>query len=410
MIRFIVIIVLFFVVLALSPILLGDPGYILIAVGDHVFELTVYAAFFWLTALFVIGFFTYKVIRGGFKISFKAWHTVVFASRRRGIANFNKGLTAYLLEDYQTAEQLFAKSAEPAKRQQSAYLLAAAASAKQEITENTNHYLTLLAQETAKSKDTDLASVIVNVKLLMNQQRHEAYEKARVLIDEHHKNIGHDARLLTLEIDLCLIEKRFETAVDYLTSARKNKTINDETVQAWEEKAYYGAFNHIIQQQDQASLQTYWKAIKNKIKQREAVLFAYCHVLAEHNITEPLTKLITPMLKNQPNARFLQQLRSLPIKQSEPLIAIVQKHLHGDTQNAQWLSCLGHLAVMSQQWPMAERAFGSLIKLADNQDVNLKEKPYDQEDLQAFAKALTAEGQYQAANEVWVKVNNLNPA
>lgn len=404
MIRFIVIIVLFFAVLALSPILLGDPGYILIAVGDHVFELTVYAAFFWLTALLVIGFFTYKVIRGGFKISFKAWHTVAFASRRRGIANFNKGLTAYLLEDYQTAEQLFAKSAEPAKRQQSAYLLAAAASAKQEIDENTNHYLTLLAQETAKSKDTDLASVIVNVKLLMNQQRHEAYEKARVLIDEHHKNIGHDARLLTLEIDLCLIEKRFETAVDYLTSARKNKTINDETVQAWEEKAYYGAFNHIIQQQDQASLQTYWKAIKNKIKQREAVLFAYCHVLAEHNITEPLTKLITPMLKKQPNARFLQQLRSLPIKQSEPLIAIVQKHLHGDTQNAQWLSCLGHLAVMSQQWSMAERAFGSLIKLDANQHSSLKKRPYDQEDLQAFAKALTAEGQYQAANEVWVKL------
>jgi HemY protein len=404
MIRFIAIILLFFAVLALSPTLLDEPGYILISVGNNIFELTVYAAFFWIVATLVALFFIYKMLRGGFKISFKAWHTVAFASRRRGIANFNKGLAAYMLEDYQGAEQLFAKSAEPAKRQQSAYLLAAAASAKQELDASTNHYLTLLEQETAKLKESDLASVIVKVKLLMNQDRKEAYEKARAIIDENHKQIGHDARLLALEIDLCLVEKRFEAAVSHLNAARKEKTINDETVQAWEAKAYYGAFNHIICQQDKEKLQTYWNALSRKVKQRESVLFAYCHVLAEQNITEPLTKLITPMLKKQPNTHFLLQLRSLPIKHSEPLIAIVQKHLHGDTKNAQWLSCLGHLAVMSEQWSMAERAFGSLVKLEANQ----QEKQYDKEDLQALAKALTEEGQHQAANEVWVKINEFS--
>lgn len=403
MIRFIVIISLFFAMLALSPLLIDEKGYILIAMGETIIELTILSATI-LFILFAIGaFIIYKMLRGGFKISFKAWHTVAFASRRRGIANFNKGLAAYMLEDYQGAEQLFAKSAEPAKRQQSAYLLAAAASAKQQLDANTNHYLTLLEQESTKLKNSDLASVVVKVKLLMNQERSEAYEKARILIDENHKQIGHDARLLALEIDLCLVEKRFETAVGCLTSARKEKGINDDTVQAWETQAYYGTFNDIIIQQDQVSLQAYWKTLSRKVKQREAVLFAYCQVLAEQNITEPLTKLITPMLKKQPNARFLQRLRTLPIKQSEPLIAVVQKHLHSDSQNAQWLSCLGHLAVMSEQWSMAERAFGSLVKLEANQ----QEKQYDKKDLQALAKALTEEGQHQAANEVWVKVNEL---
>jgi HemY protein len=54
---------------------------------------------------------------------------------------------------------------------------------------------------------------------------------------------------------------------------------------------------------------------------------------------------------------------------------------------------------MSEQWSMAEKAFGSLIKLEGQQ--------YDKQDLHAFAKALTEEGQHQAANEVWVKVHNL---
>jgi HemY protein len=399
MIRFIVIIILFFAVLALSPLLIDEKGYILIAMGETIIELTILSAMIMLTIFSICAFILYKVLSGSLKISFKAWSTLAFASRRRGIANFNKGLAAYMLEDYQGAEQLFAKSAEPAKRQQSAYLLAAAASAKQQLDSNTNHYLDLLEQESVKAKADDVASVIVKVKLLMNQDSSDAYDKARLLIDENHKLIGHDARLLALEVDLCIIEKRFESAVDYLSLTRKEKTITDETVQAWEAKAYYGAFTDIIRQQDQASLQAYWKSIGRKIKQRETVLFAYCQVLAEQSITEPLTKLITPMLKKQPNVRFLKQLRSLPIKESEPLIALVQKHLHNNSQSPQWLSCLGHLALMSKQWSMAEKAFGSLVKLEGQQ--------YDKQDLQAFAKALTEEGQHQAANEVWVKVQNL---
>jgi HemY protein len=399
MIRFIAIVVLFFAVLALSPLVIDEKGYILIAMGETIIELTILSAIIIFTIFAVSAVILYKVLRGTLDVSFKAWNIFAFASRRRGIANFNKGLAAYMLEDYQGAELLFVKSAEPAKRQQSAYLLAAAASAKQKLNSNTNHYLTLLEEETAKSTVADLASVIVKVKLLMNQNSDDAYKKARLLIDDNHKKIGHDARLLALEIDLCLIEKRFETAVDYLSLARKEKTISDETIQAWEEKAYYGAFNHIIILQDQANLLAYWKSIGRKIKQRETVLFPYCQVLAEQDINEPLIKLITPMLKKQPNVSFLKQLRSLPIKQCEPLIAVVQKHLHRNSQSPQWLSCLGHLALMSEQWSMADKAFGSLTKLEGQQ--------YDKQDLQAFAKALTEEGQHQAANEVWVKVQGL---
>lgn len=404
MIRFIIIIALFFTMLALSPLLIDEKGYILIAMGETIIELTVLSAAILFLLFAISAFIIVKMLRGGFKLSFNAWHTVAFASRRRGIANFNKGLAAYMLEDYENAEQLFAKSAEPAKRQQSAYLLAAAASAKQSLDANTNHYLDLLAQESNTGNNSDLASVLVKVKLLMNQDRSESYLKARTIIDENHKQIGHDTRLLTLEIDLCIIEKRFEAAVTWLTAARKAKNINDKQIQAWEDKAYYGVFNDIITKQDNASLQAYWKSLGRKIKQREAVLFTYCQVLAEHDISEPLVELITPVLKKEPDVKFLKRLRTLPIKQSEPLIAIVQKHLHNDKHSAQWLSCLGHLALMSEQWSMAEKAFGSLVKLEANQQT----KQYDKEDLQAFAQALTAEGQHQAANEVWVKVNEFS--
>jgi HemY protein len=356
-----------------------------------------------LTLVFIILLIIFKIFRGGFKLTFGSWNKIIFAGQRRGIINFNKGLAAFMLEDYSQAEQLFAKSAVPSRRKQSAYLLAAAASAKQELDSNTNHYLTLLEKETSKLKELGLESVIVKIKLLMNQNKTETNDKARTLIDEHHKQVGHDSRLLSLEIDLCLIEKRFETVVNYLTSARKDKSITDNRIKTWEAKAYYGVFNDTICQHDQAQLVSYWQNLSKKIKQREAVLFAYCQVLAQQNITEPLNKLLLPILKKSPSNEFLKQLRKLPIQQADDLITQVQKHLHKDIHNGKWLSCLGHLALASKQYSMAEKSFASLVKL-EQENYGIQ---YDQQDLQAFAKAHSAQGQHQAANNVWLQASKI---
>lgn len=397
MIRLILIAVAFFAVLAFSPMLIGEKGYILIAMGETTIESTVLSAIIMLIITFIVIFVAFKVIKGGFKFSFAAWNTVAFASQRRGIANFNKGLAAYMLEDYSQAEQLFAKSAIPSKRKQSAYLLAASASAKLALNDNTNHYLALLEQETSKEKELNLESVIIKVKLLMNQAEEACYKKAREIIDEHHKQIGHDPRLLALEIDLCLIEQRFQTAIDYLPAARKDKTLNEQAIVAWENTAFYSVFNETIKQKDKDSLQAYWQGISRKLKQRENILLAYCTVLAEQDIIEPLNKLLLPIIKKSPSENFLKSIRSLPIKQADELISLVQKHLHNNMQSAKWLSCLGHLAVNAAQWSMAEKAFGSLLKLEGEQ--------YDRQDLVALAIALTHDNRIEDANSIWLKVH-----
>lgn len=397
MIRIIIIFALFCAVLALSPFLIGEKGYILIAMGETTIESTVLSALIMLSLAFIALFVAYKLIRGGFRFSFSAWNTIAFASRRRGIANFNRALAAYMLEDYDKAEQLFAKSAIPSKRKQSAYLMAASASAKLNLNDNTNHYLNLLEKETTKIKGLDLESVIIKVKLLMNQKAEQAYQQARVLIDDHHKQIGHDNRLLALEIELCIIEQRFQTAIDNIAFARKDKSISDDKIQRWESKAFYGEFVDIAQNKEQQSLEAYWQSLARKIKHREQVRLAYIQVLAQHNILAPLSALLVPMLKKSPSTEFLQSIRTLPIKQADELIAIAQKQLHKNMHSAKWLSCLGHLALNSEQWAMAEKAFGSLLKLDGEQ--------YDKIDLQALAIALSNDGMHKEANEIWQRIS-----
>ena len=191
--------------------------------------------------------------------------------------------------------------------------------------------------------------------------------------------------------------------MQYLAAARKEKTLTDETVQAWEQLAYYGSFNESIKEHGNNALHNNWNGLSRKMKQRETVLFAYCKVLAENEVIEPLNKLLIPLFKKSPNSDFLKQIRNLPIKRADELIAVVQKHLHKDIHSGKWLSCLGHLAIKTEQYSMAEKAFGSLIKLEDEE----YGKQYDRQDLQALAQAHSKQGQYQAADSMWSKANTL---
>jgi len=391
--RFLIVILLFFIAIAIAPLLIDEKGYILIKMGDHARETTVTAAIAMLTFIFLLLLVFTKIVKGGFSFSIRAWNKVVFASKRRALKDFNKGIAAYILEDYQQAEHLLAKSAEPAQFEQIAYLLAASAAQKQRLPENINHYLSQLDVDSNTLKEAGLEAVLVKIKLLLIQQQ---YKKAREVIDLHHKHIGHDPRLLALEIDLSLIEERFSYVIEQLNTARKSKKITDETVVAWESIAFSAEFNKQIVQNSHESLSVFWQKLPRKIKLREAIIIAYCQVLAKHDITQPLVKILLPIVKKGANQSLTKAMRVLPINNPDELIAAVQKQLHHDQNNAMWLSCLAHLALAGQQLAMAEKAFNGLVNLPGQQ--------FDNTDLIAFAKVLELQGEMTKAIEVLKKI------
>ena len=392
--RLLLLLLLIFAAVALSPVFIDEKGYILIAMGDLTLESTVVTASIMLVLTFMALLITLKVFRGSLNFSFATWNKIAFAGRRRALRNLNKGIAAYVLGDYQQSEHLLAKSAEASSLEHIAYLVAADAAQKQALKPNTEHYLALLEKSTDTLKEAGLEAILIKIKLLIGQQN---YQLAREVIDQHHKHIGHDARLLSLEIDLSLIEQRFEYVVKQLNSAKKQKTITSETIANWQQAAFYGAFNNQIKQHDNNALMQYWQQLTKKVKQEEVVVLAYCRVLAENNINEPLAKVLLPVVKKGADSKLLKLIRSLPITQANELVAAAQKHLHNDPHNALWLSLVAHFAVFSQQWPLAEKAFNTLVNLEGSQ--------YDKIDLLAFALVLEQQSEYEKANQVLRKIH-----
>ncbi|WP_286263557.1 heme biosynthesis HemY N-terminal domain-containing protein [Thalassotalea atypica] len=377
MIKLIVFVLLFFAAVASVPFLIGEKGYILIAMGDITIESSVVTAIIMLTLVFIGLMIVIKIMRGGFKLSLGAWNKIVFASRRRGQRDLNKGIAAFLLGDYQQAEHLLAKSAEPSQQQKIAYLMAASAAQKQDLGTNTDHYLQLVAHQEQELKDVGLENILVQIKILLSR---EEFNKARELIDEHHRHIGHDARLLALEIDLCLIEKRFEKAIEWLNKARKEKSIDNDKVIQWEKAAFTGHLNLLITATDRDALFSYWQKLPRKLKQNHTVLLAYCQVLAEHKIIEPLEKLILPVVKKGADTSLINGIKALPLSSCDDLIIAVEKHLHKNPEEQHWLSCLGHFAYAGQKLTLAEKAFNTLYQKSTTK--------LCEQDIKVYAKTL----------------------
>lgn len=392
--RLLLLLILFLAVVVITPILIGEKGYILISIGDSAIETTVFTAIITLALCFFALALVIKFFRGGLNFSFATWNKIAFASRRRALKDFNKGIAAYVLGDYKQAEHLLAKSAEGSTFEHIAYLVAADAAQKQALKPNTKHYLALLEQTAGNFNATGLEAVLIKIKLLLGQKN---YPEARAVIDEHHKHIGHDARLLSLEIELSLIEQRFDYVIKQLNTAQKQKSINPQTITRWQQQAFYGAFNSQIKQHDKNVLVEYWQQLPKKVKQSETAVLAYCQVLAENQVTEPLTKLLLPIIKKGNASELLKAVRTLPITQDDSLMAAAQKHLHSEPHNALWLSLVAHFAKAAQQWPLAEKAFNSLV--------NLEEKQYDKIDLLAFSQVLEHQGHLERANQVLRKIH-----
>ncbi|ARD44238.1 heme biosynthesis HemY N-terminal domain-containing protein [Colwellia sp. PAMC 21821] len=392
--RLLLLLILFLGVIVITPMLIGEKGYILISIGDSAIETTVITAIITLALCFFALALIIKFFRGGLSFSFKAWNKIAFASRRRALKDFNKGIAAYVLGDYKQAEHLLAKSADASNFEHIAYLVAADAAQKQALKPNTDHYLGLLEQTTSTFKDAGLEAVLIKIKLLIGQQN---YQQARTVIDEHHKHIGHDVRLLRLEIELSLIEQRFDHVIKKLHAAQKQKSISAQTITLWQQQAFYGVFNQQIKQHDSHPLLEYWQQLPKKIKQTETVVLAYCQVLAENQVNEPLAKLLLPIIKKGNAISLLKAVRTLPITQDDSLMAAAQKHLHNEPHNATWLSLVAHFATASQQWQLAEKAFNSLV--------NLEDKQYDKTDLLVFSQVLEHQGHLDKANQVLRKIH-----
>ncbi|TRX55176.1 heme biosynthesis HemY N-terminal domain-containing protein [Thalassomonas sp. M1454] len=392
MIRTIVKFSLFLLLIAFAPLLIDEKGYILIAMGDLTYELTVVSALIFLTIATFIFIFLYWGFRLGFKFSSKTWRKMAFSSKAKAKQQFQKGLSAYLLGDYKQAEELMAKCAETAELANSAWLIAADASHKQGLSANTENYLKFISEHPKAQENFSYETLLAATRLNLADKQ---FTKAREILDKNHTLIGHDARLLGVDIELCLQEQRFEKAIELLKQVKKDKSVNNDEVTNWELKANIGYFSELNQKQSIEAVAKYYKGLSRKERQSEGIILAYAHCLSAYGLSDRLDDLVLPLIKKGASPTFIKALSKLNIEQPGHLVANIQKILLKQPDNTLWLSALANLSVSAKDYDKAQKAFITLLKIEQHPD-----------DMQSYAQLLELKGEHQQANRVYQEILN----
>ncbi|KGJ92225.1 heme biosynthesis HemY N-terminal domain-containing protein [Thalassotalea sp. ND16A] len=392
MIRSIIKLFLLLALIAIAPFLIDEKGYILIAMGDLTYELTVVSAIMLLViAAFIFAFVLWGT-RIGWKFSSRTWRKMAFSNKAKAKLEFQKGLAAYLLGDYQQAETLMAKCAERSELANSAWLIAAASSKKQDNAAKTANYLQLIAEHPDAQENFSFETLLVAGRINLDDKQ---FSKARALLDDNHKLIGHDGRLLGLEIEVCLHENRFDKAIEQLKPLRKNKHLDKDKVTDWEKRSFSGYFQQLSQQQSIEAVAKYYKSLSRKERQSEGIVLAYADCLSANGLVTNLEELILPLLKKDASPSFIHAVKRLPIQHSQHVIAAIQKVLLKQPENILWLSALAHLCAANKEYDKAHKAFTALLKI--------KQLP---DDLLGYANLLENMGEHQQANRVYQELLN----
>ncbi|WP_394173818.1 heme biosynthesis HemY N-terminal domain-containing protein [Thalassotalea litorea] len=390
MIRFIIILILVLIVTAFSYLLIDQKGYILITMGDLIYEATVFGFVTLLALSMMVLYGLYLLIRGVFRTSGKAWHFIAHGSEEKAMRLYEQGLAAYLVEDFAKAEKLLVKSAPKSSMTNTAWLFAASAANKQNMTESAKQYLRHIAENTEGEEKLNYEALLVAGKLNLDDAE---FSQARQLIDKNKDRVGHKGRMLSLDIEVCLHEKRYLQAIEYLRDARKDKAIDDTQIEQWETLAFTGYFQELISEHSVHDVEQYFSNLSRKERNRESIILAYANVLGEHGLTDKLEDLVLPLLKKQPSQAFINGLKDISMPHSPKVMTAIQKHLQKEPDDPVWLSAFAYACVASRDWEKARKAFVSLLKVRQLPD-----------DLQAYAKVLQTLGEHEQANRVYQEI------
>ena len=268
--RLVLLFIIFFTAVAISPFLIGEKGYILIAMGNFTIESTVVTAGIFLFITFIALLLLLRLFFGGIHFSKGAWKKITFASQRKAQKNFKQGVASYLVESYGDAEKYLIKSAERASEPSTAYLLAASAAQKQvgeDKSANIDYYFKCLF--TLETNTSTIEHALVAIKLQTQLQNFNAAEQ---LLTQYHKHIGHDERLLVLAIELAMSQQHFKQALDYLPQIHKAKVFSQTKLHDMESTIYKGYFLSLITDDGADALTSFWKTLPRKDKSKQHII------------------------------------------------------------------------------------------------------------------------------------------
>lgn len=358
MIRIILLLIFLIVGLIVGPNLVGEKGYVLIALKNTTIEMSVISLGI-MVFVAVIGFL---VLEWGIKRIVGAItgsrHWLGGWGQRRRQRFFTTGMQALAEGDLSIAQKFLGKTANTDFEGLNLLALADVA-AKQG---NTVKALSFW-QQAAAIKGSELAAKLNMARFEISQNNGA---EAIAIIDSLSLQQKQKAHVIEIWAGALAAAGEWHTLRECLESGWKKPL--GERYSYWAELASQADFAAIASKDGANELIQEWQKLPRGYKKEFSHQKAYIEQLITQGMHQEAEKALVAAQKSGPHETLLPMFKSLQLPKPVATIKLIEKWIKKDNQNAELYSTLAHVAFHSGDVVLAEKALNQAIELGHKQD------------------------------------------
>ncbi|NCO73211.1 MULTISPECIES: heme biosynthesis HemY N-terminal domain-containing protein [Shewanella] len=356
MIKTLVYVVLILIGLCLSPLIVGQSGYVYIAIGDYQIETSL--------VIGVVGLIVFY-----FALQLLEWLillllNMLLSSRylpeqwRRKAAKKHTltGALALAEEDWPAAEKAMAKGAEKGEIPVLNLFAAARAAHYQGDITARDHYLT-------QAENNPIAKTAVYTSRTRYLMKQGELTQARVVLDKLNPTSKSSAPVLKLAQELYLQQNDWQALKLLLPILKKRQLLSETEFNQLNTKT-----NSILMvnaaKTSEAELNKCWHWLSKSERKQDELVVAYAHGLTQYGHKDKAIKLIIKQLSAAPSAALFAAIPDLIDAQDQEVRKLLSRLETTHENDADYQMCLAKLAIQSRDTKQAKTHWQNVCRMA----------------------------------------------
>lgn len=356
MIKTLVYVVLILIGLCLSPLIVGQSGYVYIAIGDYQIETSL--------VIGVVGLIVFY-----FALQLLEWLillllNMLLSSRylpeqwRRKAAKKHTltGALALAEEDWPAAEKAMAKGAEKGEIPVLNLFAAARAAHYQGDITARDHYLT-------QAENNPIAKTAVYTSRTRYLMKQGELTQARVVLDKLNPTSKSSAPVLKLAQELYLQQNDWQALKLLLPILKKRQLLSETEFNQLNTKT-----NSILMvnaaKTSEAELNKCWHWLSKSERKQDELVVAYAHGLTQYGHKDKAIKLIIKQLSAVPSAALFAAIPDLIDAQDQEVRKLLSRLETTHENDADYQMCLAKLAIQSRDTKQAKTHWQNVCRIA----------------------------------------------
>ncbi|MCW8109914.1 heme biosynthesis protein [Alteromonas ponticola] len=340
-----------------APEVIGDKGYVLIAMGTLTVEMTVISLCISLIVAAVLLYILRYLFNRIWSVLRGSHHWFGSWGRRKRQRAFYRGFHALAEGELKEAKASFNNTTE-GDFDGVNYLAAAQVARHLDEKERMRGLL----EQASEYRHARLAAELVLTRLDLEEGKDESALKRLEGLEPKHAKHPQVIKLKTEALARLGHWQELQTQLPHWKPVLKDDYV------VWAQQIAKGKFAEIASKHGATELKSHWETLPRKLRNDDAYRCAYVRQLLEQGMHQDAQARLVEWQQKGPNKFLFPLMKELYLPNPSASVKLLEEWIKQDDTNASYYSTLGHIAYNAGDDVLAEKALMKSVKLSENKE------------------------------------------